>query len=101
MKTAREYLDEDLEAVGNEFSMGSSPNGFPESMPVVPPGMMPGYYPVDTRRIAPAMLGTTASDAVPFYKKPVVAFAAGAAVVGGAWFWFGFLRHKMKKGGKK
>jgi hypothetical protein len=42
-----------------------------------------------------------ADAAVPFYKKPIVTFAAGALIVGGAWFWFGFLRHRMAKGGKK
>jgi len=109
-KSAREYLDEDLEAViGGGFPMGNAPQGFSDfppgpgtGIPHVPPGMMPGYYPIDTNRIYPAMLGTTpAADSVPFYKRPLVTFAAGGAAVGAAWFYFGYWRHRNRKGGKK
>ena len=115
MKSAREYLREDLAAAihGDEPDLAPLPQsviGFPGAPPgppshMAPPGMMPGYYPVGTQPIAPYVypsppaMGNT-DAAVPFYKKPLVTFAAGALIVGGAWFWFGFLRHKMK-GGKK
>jgi len=118
-KSAREYLKEDLAAA----MYGDSPEpddapitqniiGFPGHPPgppsrMAPPGMMPGYYPVATQPLAPYVyppipgMGNNGADAaVPFYKKPIVTFAAGALIVGGAWFWFGFLRHRMK-GGKK
>jgi hypothetical protein len=94
MKSAREYLDEDLEAVVGGFQS-------PQPLPMAPPGMMPGYYPVSNYPISPAMSGMgTVDAAVPIYKKPLVTFFTGAALVGAAWFYFGFVRPRMKKAAK-
>lgn len=118
MKSAREYLREDLAAAihGDSPEIDVSPPsqniiGYPGQPPggpsrMAPPGMMPGYYPISTQPLSPyvypQMGGMGNAEApVPFYKKPIVTFAAGALLVGGAWFWFGFLRHRMGKGGKK
>jgi hypothetical protein len=40
-------------------------------------------------------LGQT--DEMPFYRRPLVCFAAGAAVVGAAWFYFGWWKPKQVK----
>jgi hypothetical protein len=114
MKSAREYLKEDLAAAihGDPPEDDGPPMqsviGYPGRPPgppsrMAPPGMMPGYYPVSTQPLSPYVYPAmgNAEAPVPFYKKPLVTFAAGALLVGGAWFWFGFLRSRMGKGGKK
>jgi len=101
MKSAREYLDEDLEAViGGDFMGHSVAQPLPMAQ-MAPPGMMPGFYPVSNYPISPAMNGMGTVEApVPIYKKPIVTFFTGAALVGAAWFYFGFVRPRMKKAAK-
>lgn len=98
MKSAREYLDEDLEAVIGGGQMNGSAS-YPQPLQMAPPGMMPGYYPVSNYPISPAMIGGlgTLDAAVPIYKKPLVTFFTGAVIVGAAWFYFDFVRPRMKK----
>lgn len=36
-------------------------------------------------------------ESMPFWKRPMVTFAFGAILVGGAWAYFGWLRPKFKK----
>lgn len=42
-------------------------------------------------------MGETESSAVPFYRRPLVCFGAGAAVVGVAWAYFGWWRPRRSK----
>lgn len=44
----------------------------------------------------PSSLGQ-AADEVPFYRRPLVCFGAGAAVVGLAWAYFGWWRPMQSK----
>lgn len=98
MKSGQDYLDEDFEAVvGGDFMGGNSlglSSPYPQQqLPMAPPGMMPGYYPVANQPLN----GMGTVDAVPIYKKPIVTFFTGAVVVGAVWFWFDFIRPRMKK----
>jgi hypothetical protein len=104
MKSAREYLDEDLEAVVGNGPMGGPPSyaDYPSTQHqpmMAPPGMMPGYYPVSNYPISPAMMGGmgTLPESVPIYKKPLVTFFTGAALVGAAWIYFDLVRPRMAK----
>lgn len=40
-------------------------------------------------------------EIVPFYRRPMVTFVAGALLVGGAWLWFGFIKPKFKRNKKR
>lgn len=58
-------------------------------------GMPPGAAPYPLYGV-PHSLGTE-EVSTPFYRKWGFAFAAGAAAVGGVWFYFGFVRPRMKR----
>lgn len=94
MSDSHDFLDDDLEA-----AMGAMGNslGAAQPLPMAPPGMMPGFYPVANYPISPAMSGMGTTDAVPIYKKPLVTFLTGAVLVGAAWFYFDFVRPRMKR----
>lgn len=58
-------------------------------------GMPPGAAPYPLYGV-PHSLGTE-DVSTPFYRKWGFAFVAGAAAVGSAWFYFGFIRPRMSK----
>lgn len=95
MSSSHDFLDDDLEAAMG--SMGGNSLGAASPPPMAPPNMMPGYYPVANYPISPAMSGMGTTDAVPIYKRPAVTFFTGAVIVGVAWFYFDFVRPRMKK----
>jgi len=39
-------------------------------------------------------------ETVPFYRRPLVCFGAGAAVVGAAWFYFAWWKPKQLRAGR-
>jgi len=58
-------------------------------------GMPPGAAPYPLYGV-PHSFGADEA-ATPFYRKWGFAFVAGAAAVGSAWFYFGFIRPRMSK----
>lgn len=43
------------------------------------------------------LYGLGQAESTPIWKRPLVTFAFGAILVGGAWAYFGWLRPKFKK----
>lgn len=107
----RQLMEEDLAAAmggpspGRTMAEGDAPQRH-----AYPPLPYATYgYPADTNPLNPArgrpMLGDAVSAAagdVPVYKRPMVTFVAGAALVGGAWLFFDWIKPKFidKKKGK-
>lgn len=58
-------------------------------------GMQPGAAPYPLYGM-PHSFGAD-EPSIPFYRRWGFAFAAGAALVGGTWFYFGFVRPRMKR----